>query len=183
MQKQPKQTIRESYKNLLPWNTSLRSGFLTFCLWNCQAALHTTRSLSGKVMYLGLLPFLHQGLQPLQMNPATEQTFDLYLALLSWVGRVYHIKQSSASWRLMSLPSSLPAHCALWQSQRFKIKISCVVLLWETQEPLSKGCKDKPTGTVSVCKASSWFMVQQHFRGNQASCRTSQLRENQVAES
>lgn len=95
---------------------------------------------------------------------------------LGWPSIPYKAKSPTSSGGWCPSPSSLPAHCALWQSQRFKIKISCVVLLWETQESFSKRMqKDKPTGTVSVCKASSWFMVQQHFRGNQASCRTSQL--------
>ena len=44
MQKPPKQNIRESYKNLSPWNTSLRSGFAHFLsLKLCgQAALRIT---------------------------------------------------------------------------------------------------------------------------------------------
>ena len=180
MQKPPKQNIRESYKNLPPWNTSLRSEFPHFLSLKLSGSPpYNQSSLSWNVMYLGLsCHFSIKGFSLCTWTPATEQNFDLYLALLSWVGRVYRIKQGPLPPLEANVPPLHPFQLTVLCGSHTGLKLKSAVLFCREKHKshFLKGCKK--TSRLELCvsaKPSSWFMVQQHFRGSQASCRTSQL--------
>ena len=101
-------------------------------------------SLSWKVMYLGLsCHFSIKGFSLCTWTLATEQTFDLYLALLSWVGRVYHIKQSPLPPLEADVPPPHPFQLtALCGSHKgLKLKSAVLFCCEKHKSHFLKGCK------------------------------------------